>query len=80
MRIFDRDHPLIPSIRWLAPHYDTRRGEEGELLWWGAGANWFEYGVVRYGNTPEQAIFWALFSVIGFRLTGNGYFPEKMLA
>lgn len=79
MLTIDRNYPPIPWILWVKPSIDTRRGTEGEILCWGAAANWREFGVVRWANTRRGAILLAIYAVVGFRLTGNGYFPEKKL-
>ena len=78
-RFFDKHYPLIPWVTWVGKAVDTRWGYEGETLYWSAGVNWREWGVVRSANTPEQAVLLALFSVVGFRLTGNGYFPDRRI-
>ena len=74
-----KDYPPIPWVTWTSAHIDSRRGSEGKVLGYAAGANWSWYGVVRHANTRLGAVILALYSVIGFRLTGNGYFPSKRL-
>ena len=74
-----KDYPPVPWVRWTAAHIDSRRGSEGKVLGYAAGANWREYGVVRHANTRLGSALLALYSVIGFRLTKNGNFPFKRL-
>ena len=72
-RLIDRDYPPIPWVRNVGTSADIKPPR------WYAVANWREYSVGRWANTRIGAVLLALYSVIGFRLTGNGYFPDRKL-